>query len=150
MPPLPIGNAERRFKLFLQGKGLRVTEERLAILRAVNKLSGHINADELSYQLRQNGVDVSRATVYRTLSHLVEAGLARKVDFGSGHANYERSDLADGHHDHIICTKCGKIIEFYNSELEDLQGKIAEQHGFHIVAHQFQIVGICPDCRTKP
>lgn len=149
MPPQPIGTAERRFRLFLQSRGLRVTPERIQILHAVLDTEEHLQAEELAYRLQKNGSRVSRATVYRTLIHLVEAGLVRKVDFGEGHAHYENAGKGEGHHDHLICDTCGKVIEFFDPGLEQLQEEIAGRFDFHLTGHQFQLFGVCADCRNN-
>ncbi len=149
MTPLPIGTIERRFRLFLQGRGLRVTPERIQILYAVLETEEHLQADELAFRLKRAGSRVSRATVYRTLVHLVEAGLVRKVDFGEGHAHYENAVKGDGHHDHLICETCGKVIEFLDPQVEKIQEEIAARYQFLLTGHQFQLSGTCEDCRKQ-
>lgn len=148
MPPQQISNEERRFRLFLQSRGLRVTEERMKILRAVMSSAEHLQADELADMLRKDGANVSRATVYRTLVHLVDAGLVYKVDFGEGHAHYEDATKGTGHHDHIKCEVCNTLIEFFDSDLEAMQERIAQKYNFRLTGHQFQLFGICENCRN--
>ena len=90
---------------------------------------------------------VGHTTVYRTLKLLTEAGLAREVRFGDGKTYYEHHYNHD-HHDHLICTECGKIIEFFSAEIEDLQDKMAEQYGFRLTNHSLRMWGICTECQT--
>jgi Fur family ferric uptake transcriptional regulator len=89
---------------------------------------------------------VGQTTVYRTLRLLTEAGLAREVRFGDGRAHYEHN-YKHQHHDHMICSECGKIIEFYSPELEALQDAMAAKHRFELTEHLLRMIGICADCR---
>jgi Fur family ferric uptake transcriptional regulator len=92
---------------------------------------------------------VSRATVYRTLSMLEDAGFVEGLDTGDGGRKFEHV-LGHEHHDHMVCTSCGKIIEFCDEELEERQRVAASRHGFSISSHSLQLFGVCQQCRPVP
>src|SRR6201989_702730 len=107
-------------------------------------------SNEDLYQLvKKEDPTVGQTTVYRTLKLLTEAGLAREVRFGDGRAHYEHN-YKHQHHDHMICSECGKIIEFYSPELEALQDAMAAKHRFELTEHLLRMIGICADCRKTP
>jgi Fur family ferric uptake transcriptional regulator len=137
---------EIRFEAFLRGKKLKLTGERLAILASIFRRESHFDAETLHAELRSDGGDISRATVYRTLDLLVQSGLVRKNSLGASHANYEAA-RGDEHHDHLICLNCNKVVEFYRPDLEELQERICVDQGFKLVHHSLQIFGLCPDCK---
>lgn len=139
---------EIRFEAFLRGKKLKLTGERLVILASIFRRESHFDAETLHAELRSDGGDISRATVYRTLDLLVQSGLVRKNSLGASHANYEAA-RGDEHHDHLICLNCNKVVEFYRSDLEELQERICVDQGFKLVHHSLQIFGLCPDCKDK-
>ena len=93
-----------------------------------------------------SGQKVSRATVYRTIDVLVKNNLVRKLELGDGRNRYENK-LDSSHHDHIICIQCGKINEFMDEDIENLQDEIAKKYQFKIVRHIHQIFGLCKDCK---
>jgi len=109
----------------LKKEGLRYTNQRQAVWDEIKSNDDHRDAEQIYNALRNNNLNVSRATVYRTIDVLVKNRLARKMDVGDGRSLYEPR-LDDEHHDHMICLDTGDIIEFYNEELEDLQDKIAK------------------------
>ena len=145
-PGLP--DAQRRFEAFLRERGLKLTSERKELLKAVVRLTEHFDADHLHLKLKQQGKEISRATVYRTLYLLVQGGLVRKQTLGDQHAHYE-AVVGDEHHDHLICLNCQKVIEFFREDLETLQDQICEAHRFQALHHSLQIFGLCDDCRGK-
>lgn len=130
----------------LRGRGLRVTEDRLAIWRELAAARDHMDADALYAQLRRKGLKGSRATVYRTLDLFVKADLVSKIRATEQRFLYE---IAAGrrHHDHLVCTSCGKIVEFENDEIERLQDQIAARHGFTLAGHVMRLSGLCAECR---
>ena len=136
------------FRDFLKGEGLKLTHQRETILRRVLKVDAHFSAEELFDLLREQSSGISKATVYRTLSLLVEAKLLDALDFERGHMLYERA-TKEAHHDHLICVACKKIFEFHNEEIERLQEQIAEKYDFEMVSHTHQIYGLCGHCRRK-
>src|SRR5204863_4406881 len=105
------------------------------------------DADNLFIYLKNRNSKVSRATVYKTLNLLHECGLVSRYRFSQGHAQYEKTTDRP-HHDHMVCTRCGKIIEFENSRVVRLQDDACAAYGFTPTYHSFQIFGICVDCRT--
>ena len=130
----------------LKEKGLKLTPQRTAILDAVYATHDHFDADELYLGLRADGQRISKATVYRTLDLLTAAGLIREVDLDKGHRAYEHV-LGHGHHDHLLCTSCGKVIEFDDAEIEDHQNRVCSEFGFRPESHSLRIRGICADCQ---
>ena len=133
-------------KEVLQKEGLRCTKHRQKIWNELRSSDEHRDAEEIYFTLRKRGLKISRATVYRTIDILVKNKLIDKLDIGDGRARFEYNDKYL-HHDHLICTNCGKIIEFYNNEIEELQNKIAKQHDFELLHHSHQLFGICKDCK---
>lgn len=131
---------------YLRDKGLRSTDARRKILDAVFGGSGHFTAEELLDALRGRGERVSRASVYRTLSLLVEGGFVETREFQRGQTMYE-AVLGRHHHDHLICTGCGKIVEFENEAIEDLQDRVAAEHGFRLEHHSLRLFGRCTACQ---
>ena len=130
----------------LQKEGLRYTQQRQEIWNELRSSDKHRDAEEIFITLRNRGLNVSRATVYRTVDVLVKNNLINKLDIGDGRARFEYNDKYI-HHDHLVCTKCGKIVEFYNDKIEELQNDIAEQHNFKFLDHSHQLFGICEDCQ---
>ena len=134
-----------RWKAYLQDHNLNTTQQRELIVDQFLRCEDHISVDELLVRVRKRNRKVGYATVYRTLKLLVESGLAIQRQFGDGHARYE----VDGeHHDHLICTKCGLILEFEDPAIEDLQDEIAERlGGFKVTRHRHELYGMCPKAR---
>ena len=122
----------------LRKEGLRYTAQRQAVWDEIKKSNEHRDAEDIYLQLKSKNNNVSRATVYRTIDVLVKNHLVRKMDLGDGRNLFEPR-LNDEHHDHMICLDTGKIIEFYDEDLENLQDKIAEKHGYEIVRHVHQL-----------
>ena len=150
MPSAPahsLDEAARRFRGFLHANDLRLTGERMDLLRAVLNAPSHFDADQLTVQMRRKKKRVSRATIYRTLTLLERCGIVRKSMLGKNRAVYETS-IGRRHHDHLICISCGRIEEFRADEVEQIQERIARHHGFRIIDHVHQILGICGDCRN--
>ena len=138
-----------RFAEFLQSKGKRITQQRRTLVEFVFSQHDHFDADELLEDLRKiaksKGEDkVSRPTVYRTLTELVDAGLLRKFDL-AGRAVYEH-DYGYPQHDHLYCMECEKLIEFSSDELIKFRDKVGAASGFRVSSHRFIINGTCNDC----
>ena len=132
------------FSKFLKDGMYRITPERFEVLDAVMKWDDHFDADNLFIWLKNSGSKVSRATVYKTLNLLHECGLVSRYRFSQGHAQYEKT-IDRPHHDHLICTTCGKIIEFDNSRVVQMQNDICIAYGFKPLYHSFQIFTQCLD-----
>jgi Fur family ferric uptake transcriptional regulator len=137
-----------RFRQFLANQGLKLTSERTALVREIFASHYHFEADELLMKMKQNHVKISRATIYRTLELLVKSGLVRRVHLGEEHYHYEHV-TGNSHHDHLICTTCGTVIEFHDPALEQRQREICEKKKFTPTFHNLQILGICDSCRKK-
>jgi len=137
-----------KFSEFLQQQGLKLTSEREALVREIFSIHYHFEADELLFKMKQNNVKISRATVYRTLELLVKSGLVRRVHLGEDHYHYEHV-AGNSHHDHLICTTCGAVIEFHDEELERRQRDVCEKKKFTPTFHNLQILGLCDACRRK-
>ena len=128
-----------QLKNILKTEGLRYTKQRQQVWDEIRISSEHRDAEEIYIAINKNkALKVSRATVYRTIDVLVKNNLVRKMDLGDGRALYEHK-IDDGHHDHIICVETGKIIEFYNEDLEILQENIVKKHGYELVRHVHQL-----------
>ena len=127
-------------------KGLKRTAQRDLILDVFLRTEAHLSSDDLYRLVHKEDPTVGQTTVYRTLKLLNEAGLAREVRFGDGRTHYEHN-YKHQHHDHMICSECGKIIEFYSAELEALQDSMAAKHRFEVTQHLLRIIGVCVECR---
>ncbi len=122
----------------LQSSGLKLTEQRKTVAKVLADATDHPNVDELFVRCHEIDPKISISTVYRTVSQFEEAGIIEKHDFKEGKARYEIADH-DDHHDHMVNVKTGEIIEFMNEEIERLQHKIAEDHGFELVDHRLEL-----------
>jgi Fur family ferric uptake transcriptional regulator len=140
--------AEKFFVQYLRDNNLKVTKERLMLLEELFNSSGHLDADSLLFQLRNQGKRVSRATIYRTLDLLVQCGLARKSRLGREHYVYERVTPGK-RHDHMVCTGCGRIIEFYDADLDERQRQVCLEHNFRPSFYSLQIQGLCAECQRS-
>ena len=128
-----------QLKNILKTEGLRYTKQRQQVWDEIRISSEHRDAEEIYIAINKNkALKVSRATVYRTIDVLVKNNLVRKMELGDGRALYEHK-IDNGHHDHIICVETGKIIEFYNEDLEILQENIVKKHGYELVRHVHQL-----------
>lgn len=139
---------KEQFLRYLKGRGLRVTPERLAIFDEIYLQHGHIDAEELLAALKASGHKVSRATVYRNLDVLVDCGLVRKQRLGRNRFLYEHLH-AGQHHDHLVCDRCGRVVEFVSPGISALQSGICRAHGFSPDHHQLQILGLCNACAEE-
>ncbi len=138
--------AEKVFIGYLVEHNLRWTSQRKEILDLFLKMEKHLTTDELYRVVRRRNGRIGYATVYRTLKLICESGLAREVDFGDGGVRFEHK-YAHKHHDHLVCTRCGKFIEISSPGIERLQNKLAEKHCFEPAWHKMQIFGTCKECR---
>ena len=141
-------NIVENFDHFLDEKNLRHTPERYRILEEIKNINNHFEADDLVFHLRQKKIQVSRATVYRTLTLLEESGIVRKFRFDENHFHYELNEESS-HHAHLVCTNCGKIIEFDDQDLEDIQMQVCNENRYQPVRRTVEIYGVCPTCQQK-
>jgi Fur family ferric uptake transcriptional regulator len=131
----------------LRKAGLKATLPRLKILTLFeNSKARHMSADDVYRELLNDGEDIGLATVYRVLTQFETAGLLIRHHFESGKAVFELN--SGSHHDHLVCIQCGRVEEFYDSEIERLQDKIAEERGFRIREHSLYLYVECQndDC----
>lgn len=136
------------FADFLKRRGLKLTPQRRRILDRALTEPKHFSAEKLLGDLRREDESTSKATVYRTLALLTEAGLLDAVDFERGYRLYERA-LGHSHHDHLICTECDKVVEFHDEKIEEAQGHVAVAHDFEVLWHTHKLYGRCADCRQR-
>ena len=141
-------NAKGIFEEFLGEKGLKMTRQRALILSSFLKKEGHMSSEELYEIVKAKDPSVGRATVYRMLKLMKEAGLAHEVDFGEGVSRYEHK-YGHAHHDHLICLRCGRTREVVDEGIEGLQEKLASKYGFSLTSHKMDLYGLCPECRKK-
>jgi Fur family transcriptional regulator, ferric uptake regulator len=134
------------FLKHIQKKGLKRTSQRDLILDIFLRTEAHLSSEDLYRLVRQKDPNIGQTTVYRTLKLLAEAGLAREVRFGDGVTHYEHN-YKHQHHDHMICSECGRIIEFFSAELEAIQDAMAAKHRFQVTQHLLRIIGVCAECR---
>ncbi|HBO83943.1 MAG: transcriptional repressor [Deltaproteobacteria bacterium GWC2_42_11] len=132
---------------YIHKKSLKSTAQRDNIVDTFLKTNVHISLEELLAKVRQKNPKIGYATVYRTMKLLSECGLAFERHFGDGQTRYEHLPDEDSHHDHLICTKCGKIIEFENKRIEHLQKEVADKMGFKVTTHKLELYGRCKECR---
>ncbi|HLC16360.1 MAG TPA: Fur family transcriptional regulator [Thermodesulfovibrionia bacterium] len=134
------------FREFLQNNELRYTKEREEILQGILSMQGHFDTEELLIQLRKQNCKASLASIYRTIPLLIQSGLIEEVIKTEKHTRYEVK-YGKEHHDHMICQRCGKLIEFYSDKLEQLQNEIAHSYDFMPVSHILEIKGYCFECQ---
>jgi Fur family ferric uptake transcriptional regulator len=138
---LPYEPVCAMFRRYLHGEKLKFTPERAMMLDAVLRKTGLFEAESLIDDLKQLGHRVSRATVYRTLSHLQDAGICRQVFFDNKQSHYEVIAGRQSY-DHLICVETGRVIEFSSEKLKALRDEICREHGFTPLSHQFHVYGI--------
>ena len=138
-----------QFKQLLKQNGLKFTKQRELILKFLYENEGHFTPEDIYMLMKKNHPDVTIgiATVYRTLTLLEKEGIASSISFGVQGKKYELGEKE--HHDHLICTRCGKIIEFFDDVIEQRQEAIAKQYNFKMQDHTMKIVGLCEACQKK-
>lgn len=151
-PPLDDAGIERaldQLAAIIRSQGLRRSAVRDRIARAALARQGHFTVDELIGDLRRDGGgDAHPATVYRVVPLLVEAGLLKPTLITEGDGSHYERAFEREHHDHLICTACGKVVEFHFEAIEVLQDDIASRFGFELTNHVHELQGICPTCRS--
>ncbi len=129
---------------YLEDHQLKHTKQREAILEVFLGVEGHITGEELHQRVRERHPTIGYTTVYRTMKLLCEAGLASERHFDDGVTRYE---VEHEHHDHLVCVRCGKIVEFECSMIESAQDEIVARYGFRLLRHRHELYGHCPACR---
>jgi len=140
--------AKEKFDSFLSSRGMRRTDPRDKVVTIFLKTEKHVSTQDLYDIVQKSHKEIGYATVARTLKLLHEADLSSKVDFGDGTARFEHKYKHE-HHDHLVCTKCGKLVEIFDKKLEKLQDAIVKKHGFIQKSHRLNIFGLCPKCKKK-
>ena len=132
----------------LRRAGKRVTPQRVLILETIREGGGHLDADEIYRLSRRKAPRLSLSTVYRTINVLKEAGVIEELHLGEEHHHYELRDQK-GHHHHLICQGCGKVIEFECPFSQELLRELGGEHDFEITGARLNLVGYCAACRRK-
>ena len=133
---------------YLQNQGLKATSQRDKILDIFTRAGEHLSAEELYVRVKKAHPRIGYATVYRTLKLFAEAGLAQERRFDDGFTRYEHT-APEAHHDHLICTSCGTILEFENERIEALQEDVARKNHFKVQSHKLELYGLCNVCQRK-
>lgn len=136
------------FRRFLRERSLPVTAQREQVAEVLFAAGGHLSVDDVWAALRRGGAQVGKATIYRTLDLLAESGMVVERDFGEGFRRYERVP-GHPHHEHLVCLRCGAVVEFQNERLERLKAIIADEHGFRHEHHRLEIYGVCRSCQQR-
>ncbi len=141
-------NMKEKFKSFLKARRLKFTPERKMILGEVFSFHDHFDVDQLHGKLHREGKHLSRATIYRTLPLLVQSDLIRETFRSRSRISYEHI-FGHDHHDHLLCMRCGRVIEFKEDKIERLQETICKRYGFKAIEHRMGIRGYCTKCLRK-
>ncbi len=137
-----------QFIKYLRDNGYLITRQRRRIAEIIFSSTGHLSVEDIQNLLRQKKIAASIASIYRTLDVLIKSNLVVQHRFGKRFKRFE-AVLKDRHHDHLICTRCGKVLEFKNDAIEELQLKVAREHDFNITNHKLDIYGYCTKCRAS-
>jgi Fur family ferric uptake transcriptional regulator len=148
MPPALHQEERRQFERLLRQQRMDRIGDRMAVLEVFLTSEEHQTAEGWHRLLQRQGLDFGAEFVAQTLELLVKFGLATRREFEGGPARYEHRHLGE-HHDHLICTACNRISEFYDPELEELKTRAAAERGFHGLRHKLQIYGLCAECQAK-
>ena len=147
-PRVDIHKQLASFSNYLKKKGLKITSQRLLVAEKVFGMESHFTVDALAEALKDRRGEISRATIYRIVSVMVEAGQLTEHNYGQNAKSYEHIP-GEEHHDHILCLDCGRIDEFMNEDIESMQLKISEEYGFDLADHSLNLYGRCTELRTS-
>ena len=137
-----------QFRTYLRQQNLPVTQQRLAIAGVIFASDRHLSVEEVAHDVAAQGEHAGTATIYRTLDLLVKSGLVVERDFGEGFRRFEPS-RGIPHHEHLLCTVCGRVDEFRDERLERMTTIIAESHGYSRQRHRLVIYGVCGECQRS-
>ncbi len=145
---------QEKFKEMLKAKGLKVTNQRLVVLRVLDRhRDTHMAAEDIYELVKMESPDIGLATVYRTVQLLLEMKLVDRINLDDGCVRYEIGHLVDGEskhtHHHLICKSCGKVLSFNDDLLEGLESHIEAMTGFRVSDHELKFYGQCKDCVEK-
>lgn len=146
VPRQPMDDSQ--FKQIIRSLNLKVTEQRMTILQCLYQGLNHVTAQEVHEASVDKDPSIGFATVYRFLKRLSEAKLVTEVRIGGLPARYELA-MASRHHDHMTCTRCGRISEFENAQIEQLQEEVARSLGFRLTGHVLELFGLCEACQAR-
>ncbi|MFO7598539.1 MAG: transcriptional repressor [Candidatus Desulfacyla sp.] len=136
------------FKALIEGNGAARMQERLDVIDVFLGTEAHVTLEEIVQLLKERGYDFDPVFVAQCMNRMVELGFAQKKQFEGQPIRYEHRHLGR-HHDHLICTKCGKIVEFSDESIERRQLEVAATYGFHMLQHRMDIYGLCSDCLSR-
>ncbi|MBC7842485.1 MAG: transcriptional repressor [Gemmatimonadaceae bacterium] len=145
---MDVRNDLEQFRTYLRQHNLPVTQQRLAIANVVFASDRHLSVEEVAADVAAQGENAGTATIYRTLDLLVKSGLVVERDFGEGFRRFEPT-RGIPHHEHMLCTVCGRVDEFRDERLERMTTLIAESHGYSRQRHRLVIYGVCADCQRS-
>ena len=131
---------------YISENNLKITKQRRTVLKIFLECKNQVTVEELYNIALKTEPKIGLATVYRTLALLTRSGLALEMDFGDGQKRYESTYKSD-HHDHMVCTECGKILEFNHPLIEKYQEEVAQEKNFKITSHKLALFGLCQDCK---
>ncbi len=140
--------ARAEFHRYLMGRGIKFTSPRRHILDVVLEMNDHFEAEQLLFALRTRGERVAKATIYRTLPLLVDCGILKQVRFDVKQAHYELC-YGENPHDHMVCRRCGRIVEFGSDDVITLRTRLARKYHFHAISHRLQVSGLCWECANQ-
>ena len=147
LPAVPVAQTpENKFREYLNSrpKPQRFTDQQRDLVRHIFSQHDHFDADQLILDVQRAGLDISRATIYRTLTKLVDAGLLRRIEVGTRMV-YEH-DYGYPQHEHLVCERCGKMIEFQNEPIQEALREVCAANGFQATGHTLVVRGTCADC----
>ena len=143
-----VARLHDRLTEYMERNRLRSTSQRRLVSEVFFRTGGHLSIDDMLGLVRQQDPKVGYATVYRTMKLLVECGLASERQFDDTVTRFEVAQK-DGHHDHLICLECKRIVEFEDDEIESLQVALATRRGFTLISHKHELYGICDRCQKE-
>ena len=135
------------FREFIRNKGLRNTVEREQVVKAVFSIHDHFDVEELYLLVRRQNEKISKATVYRTIPLLLESGLIQEAYFEDGHLHYEHI-YGHEHHCHLRCMDCGKVVEFTEEAVKEVEQKVGARYEFIVTGHKMEVYGYCAKCKV--
>jgi Fur family transcriptional regulator, ferric uptake regulator len=137
------------FRRYLREQGLPVTQQREAVADVVFNSPDHLSIEDIEAELKGRGERIGKATIYRTMEILVRSGLVEEHDFGEGFKRYEHLFGQQPMHEHLICTNCGKVVEFQSPEVLRVREEAAAVHGFRPSRHRLEVYGLCGECQAR-
>lgn len=139
-------NFAHQFEKFLKNHSLKFTIERQTLLNEISGIKGHFDSESLYDKLRKKQLRISRDTVFRNLPLLLDAGILQK-SVGEGKSEYFELVGPKGHHDHMVCVSCGKVIEFHSDAIEKIQDQLCKEYDFEMTFHDHRLFGHCKSCK---